>query len=248
MDSIGAEYVQKSWGGLNEIIWWGYKQEGTKLYLWTIQSKEVIEMIIKNKKYYPNIEKSKGYGEMKLVYPTLLESFNILNGSSFKGLIFGFYKINGGKAFESIQDVYNYLYQNPAVSEGFNFWTADYVILQIRVENNTNIMPIDFNDVIKLCIGKTNDIERIFTLYKSIDSIGDFNADIYNVITYMNRGKINPYTLHKSFIEGHYPYLEIKSILGVYPNLDFLTSVKKHDVKLFDLPSKSEELKELIRI
>ncbi|ELC8387029.1 hypothetical protein QYB57_002206 [Clostridium perfringens] len=211
--------------------------------LWTIQRKEVVETLIKNRKYYPDIEKSKGYGEMKLVYPTLLESFNSLNNSSYKGLIFGFYKINGGKTFDTIDDLYKYLYNNPEVSAAFNFWNSNYTILHIKVDDNINIMPMEFNDIIKLSMGKTKDIKRIFMLYNSIN---DFNVDIYNIITYMNEGKSNPHTLFKSFIEGHCPYLEIENILGVYPNLDMQISMKVNDIKLFDLSDESKKLKELI--
>lgn len=213
------------------------------MYLWTVQRKEVIETLIKSKEYYPDIEKSKGYSEMKLIYPSLLESFNALNNNCYKGIIFGFYKINDGKTFESIEDLYNYLYNNQEVSGAFNFWNSRYAILHIKVDDNISIMPMDFNDVIKLSIGKTKDIERVCSLYNSIN---DFNNDIYNIITYMNKGIINPYTLHKSFIEGHCPCLKIENILGVYPNLDLQTSMKEHDIKLFNLSDESKELKKLV--
>lgn len=213
------------------------------MYLWTVQRKEVIETLIENREYYPDIEKSKGYSEMKFVYPALLKSFSVLNNSSSKGIIFGFYKINGGKTFETIEDLYNYLYNNQELSSAFNFWNSNSTILHIKVDDNINIMPMEFNDIIKLSMGKTKDIERISMLYNSIN---DFNVDIYNIITYMNKGRSNPYTLFKSFIEGHYPYLKIENILGVYPNLDLQTSMKEHDIKLFNLSDESKKLKELI--
>lgn len=214
------------------------------MYLWTVQRKKVIETLAETGEYYPNVKKSKGYNEMKLIYPLLLESFNALNNSSFNGMIFGFYKVNGGKAFETIEDLYDYLYKNQSVSAAFNFWNSDSAILQIKINSNINIMPVDFNDVIKLSMGKTKDIERISLLYNSID---EFNADVYNIITYMNEGKINPYTLFKSFIEGHYPYIKVEDILGIFPNFDLQTSRKKSVINLFNFSDDSENLQKLIK-
>lgn len=214
------------------------------MYLWTVQRKKVIETLVETGGYYPNVKKSKGYNEMKLIYPLLLESFNALNNSSFNGMIFGFYKVNSGKTFETIEDLYDYLYTNQSVSAAFNFWNSDSAILQIKINSNINIMPMDFNDIIKLSMGKTNDIERISLLYNSIDA---FNTDIYNIITYMNEGRINPYTLFKSFIEGHYPYIKIEDIFGIFPNFDLQTSRKKSMVSLFNLSNDSEKLQKLIK-
>lgn len=213
------------------------------MYLWTIQRKEVIETLIKNGEYYPDIEKSKGYGNMKIAYPQLLESFNNLNNSSYKGIIFGFYGVNGGKTFETIEELYNYLYNNEDVAVAFNFWNSDFVILHIKVEDNINIMPMEFNDVIKLGIDKSNDIEGVLHLYKNPI---DFKLDICNIIKYMNEGRCNPHTLLKSFIEGHCPYLNIENIMGVYPNFDSEASRREQNIKLCNLSDESNKLKELI--
>ena len=212
-------------------------------YLWTVQSKEVIKILLDDKIYYPNIKKSNGYGEMKLIYPTLLESFNHINNSSYDGLLFAFYRENGGSYFETINDLYRYLFEKTAVSMAFNFWKSDYVILKIRIDEKINIMPLDFNDVIKLDIGKTKDIQRVMDLY---DSIEKFNLDMRNIINFMNEGKENPYTGLKSFIEGHYPYLSIENIKGVYANFDYVASNRNHCVKVFDLFEEVEYLKSFI--
>lgn len=217
--------------------------EGIKMYLWTVQRKKVIEMLVKNGEYYPDIEKSKGYERMKIVYPQLLESFNNLNNSSYKGIIFGFYGVNGGKTFETIEELYNYLYNNNYVAEGFNFWNSDFAILHIKVEDNINIMPMDYNDVTKLAIDKTNSIEKFSHLYNNLT---DFKLDICNIIKYMNEGRCNPYTLLKSFIEGHCPYLNIENILGVYPNFDLEASKREQNIKLCNLSYEANKLKELI--
>lgn len=212
-------------------------------YLWSVQSREVITQLLSDLHYYPDIDKSKGYNEMKCVYPALLESFNYINRSSHNGLIFAFYKQNGAKPFQNVDDLYDYLLNNIEVSRAFNFWKADYVILKIKIDININIMPLDFNDVIKLSIGKTKDIERIKLLYSSIES---FNIDIKNIIEYMNSGNINPYTIHKSFIEGHYPYLKLEDIENIYSNLDLKECEKNHSIKMFNLFEEAKILQNLI--
>ncbi len=213
------------------------------MYLWTVQRKEIIKILIKTGEYYPDIKKSKGYSEMKLVYPLLLESFNSLNNNSFMGMIFGFYRENGKEPFKVIEDLYNYLYKHQDVSEAFNFWNSDSAILQIKVDNFINIMPIDFNDVIMLNIGKTKDLEKINDLNLSID---EFNSKLWSIINYMNKGITNPEPFLKSFIEGHYPYLKIKNILGIYPNFDLETSKNEKKIRLFNLSDDSKKLHELI--
>lgn len=212
-------------------------------HLFTVQSKEVIKILLRDQIYYPHLEKSKGYDEMALTYPALLDSFNRLNDASFNGMIFAFSNESGQDSFEIVNDLYSYLLKNLNVSEAFNFWKSEYVILKFQTDEKINLMPVDFNDVIKLSIGKTKDIQQINALYNSIQ---DFNLDIWSIITYMNEGKENPNTKLKSFIEVHYPYLKIENINGVYANFDFEASKKNGSIKVFDLFEEAEDLKKLI--
>lgn len=209
------------------------------MYLWTVQSIEVIRIILEDGVYYPDCTKSKGYSEMKLTYPYLLKSFNSLNCSQYKGIIFGYYKVNNGNFFYSIDDLYKYLYEHYSVTKAFNFWSKNYAILQIKLDDTINIMPMDFNDTIKLSIKTTNDIPRIQRLYKSIT---DFKIDINNILTAMEKGEINSKTLTKSFIEGHYPYIKKCDILGIYPNFDLQLSKQKNMISTFTLPKEANEL------
>ena len=220
------------------------------MYLWTVQSKQVLKKLLEDEKYYPDFDKSLGYGDMKQIYPSLLESFNTLNHSAFDGFVFCFYRDNtSGCEFETISDIYDYLTRNLAVTEAFNFWSEDYAILQFEPNSQVNIMPLDFNDVIKLSIGKTNDIERVLLLYPELDpnkSISRFNKDIYNVINFMNEGMQNPYTQHRSFIEAHYPCLNLSDIRGVYSNLNYTATKKATEPVLFDLPYEAQCIKTAI--
>lgn len=213
------------------------------MYLWTVQRKEVIKTLIEEQEYYPDFSKSTGYGDMKHIYPALLENFNTLNKSSFSGFIFGFFGASGCSNFLTIEEVYAYLLEHLDVTAAFNFWTPDYAFLQFETKANISIMPIDFNDVVKLNIGKTKDIPRIRYLY---DSIQDFNTDIYNIVTYMNSGRCNPYTRLRSFIEGHYPYLKVSEIVGVHPNFNYVEAKEHGELILFDLPEEAKSLKKII--
>jgi len=198
-------------------------------------------MLIRDGVYYPDINKSKGYEDMRLIYPLLLENFNNMNKGNIDGLIFGFYCENGKENFSSIEDLYEYFSSNPYVTQAFSFWNSNYAILKIELDESINIMPMDFNDAIKLCIGRTNDIERVEALYNSVD---DFNKDIQCILYHLQMGIVNPYTNCKSFIQGHYPYLKTENIRGIFPNFNKKESDKGSCLKVFDL---FEEAKNLIQ-
>lgn len=48
-----------------------------------------------------------------------------------------------------------------------------------------------------------------------------FNNDIYNILLNFNNGIVNP--ILPSFTQVHYSHLNIKSVVGVYPMIDYKT-------------------------
>ncbi|HBH3439843.1 hypothetical protein PR262_08505 [Clostridioides difficile] len=208
------------------------------MVFWTIQSKKVIDILLSEKEYYPNFElvNISKYSDMKTVYPFILENYNLRNESDFKGVLFGFKDLNN-KPINNVEDLYQYFIDNPYVSVAFDFWSNKYCILKVRVNDNIDFIPIDFNDFIKLSIGKTNDVERAMQLEQSNFNYS-FNKDIENILLNFNNGTTNP--RHSSFIQVHYSHLSLGDILGVYNMIDYRSGKK------YSLNKSAIEIKNII--
>lgn len=85
------------------------------MYFWTIQHKYVIDMLLKNKVYYPDFKYSMNSAaglDMRAIYPRLLNCFNAVNSSVLNGVLFGFELSN----LSEVTDLYHYLTSNPNIS------------------------------------------------------------------------------------------------------------------------------------
>lgn len=168
--------------------------------IWTIQSKKVLNMIQENGSYYPNIRLSKGnYQE---AYKIVLDSFNSLNKCQYDGLIYGFAKCGEAQYFNTIEELYQYFLNNPSVTNAFNMWTDQYIILQLQYEEKFNLIPVDFNDFIQI-----------------MPPIWDKNA--YQIIISRIKDGIysGGYTL-PSFTQVHTPYIKKENIIGIFGNFN----------------------------
>ncbi len=69
---------------------------------WTIQSKEVMDIIESENAYYPDFSKSRyvlNDKPMNSLYSFVLNSFNSVNHESYKGVVFTFVKPESVKLF-----------------------------------------------------------------------------------------------------------------------------------------------------
>lgn len=121
---------------------------------WTVQSREVINLLREKGKYFPNFELSrltKLDSEIKDAYSLILDSFNKFNNSKVKGVLFSFlaYDINNGileinsyeefkerifKARDSIKSLWDY------------FLSGEFVILELELPDDFNPIFIEIND------------------------------------------------------------------------------------------------------
>lgn len=219
------------------------------MYFWTIQEKNVIEKILKYGEYYPNLKlANKFYGDMVPVYPTIRDSYKERNKKVEKGLknlsgiIFGFGENNNLK-ISSVEDLYSFFTCRPDIFEAFAFWSKDYCILQLNIPDNIDLIKIDFNDFIKLGIGKTNDVQTATNLERAMRrSVRNysFNDDIYNILLNFNNGCVNP--ILPSFTQVHYSHININTIVGVYPMIDYKTG------DIFELNENAKTLQSKIKI
>lgn len=114
-------------------------------YFWTVQSNDVIDIINKEGIYYPDFSKVDSVMAHR-EYRFLLDCYNNVNRTEFKGLVFGFAKKDLTQ-FNNVNELYDYLFSNPLISEAFNFWDDNHRLLQIEVDDIPyNVIPIDFND------------------------------------------------------------------------------------------------------
>lgn len=170
-------------------------------YFWTVQSKEVVDIINSKGEYYPDFT-NRSHGKD---YHIILESFNSVNKTDYKGLVFGFAKQKRKGVFESIDELYEYLSQNPSVTDAFGFWDKEHVILQLEIRKNFNQIPIDFNDFNQIT----------FPIWGI-----EVNKNILNLV---KQGRYNDKCILPSFTQVHFPYIKKENIINVYGNFD-----KKH--------------------
>ncbi|HFC9206783.1 TPA: hypothetical protein ACF0PM_002242 [Clostridium perfringens] len=202
------------------------------MYFWTVQHKDVIDILLNDKVYYPdfkyNMNSAAGL-DMRAIYPRFLNCFNAINNSAFNGILFGF-RLNN---LNEVDDLYHYLTFNPNVSTCLNFWSNDYCILKLKINDTVNLLPIDFYDFIKLTIWITGNISSILLLELN-------NYEIENISSNLSKGIVNP--KHKSFTQIHYSHIDINDIVGIYPMINYKTNT------IMQLPDSAIRLKNVLNL
>lgn len=181
-------------------------------YFWTVQSKEVVDIINSKGEYYPDF----AYHNAR-DYRIVLKSFNNINKTNYKGLVFGFAKRGEEGCFGNVRELYEYLLQNPDVTLAFPFWNEEYVILQLKVEENFNQIPIDFNDFNQITFpicGK---------------------EALRNIIASIEQGVYNDKCMLPSFTQVHFPYIKKENVINIYGNFDKKHSDDTGEVNIFPI-------------
>ena len=182
-------------------------------YLWTIQSKKVLEIINKAGAYYPDFRYS-GV-KCRAAYQMVLDSFNDLNNSAYKGLIFAFAPRGNNQYFNSIEELSQYFLDNPLITDAFSFWNDDYLILQLQYTESFNMITMDFNDFIRI-----------------MPPIDDWYA--YQVIcSRIRRGVYQPGITLPSFTQVHSPFIKQENVVAIYENFDKEASDKEDEIIFF---------------
>jgi Fe-S-cluster containining protein len=126
----------------------------TIMKFWTIQSNAVVNIIENDGIYKPDFAKSKYVlknNNLKDLYYFLLNSFNKINKVEANGVVFGFAKVQNNsmvdivdfnefvRFMKSKRDVINTL-------DCFRDNVDNYKVLELQYKNNTNLLPLDYND------------------------------------------------------------------------------------------------------
>lgn len=207
---------------------------------WTIQSEEVVKILLERDIYYPDINLGSKYGDMKKTYPTLLNQYNHRNSTEYNGVLFGFESLKGVKV-KNAEDLYDYFYENPLVSSSLDCWSEDYCLIEIEISENVDLIPIDFNDFIKLGIVLTNDEDRADTLQmfgQMSNPYYSFAEDMQNIVENFKLGIVK--TEAPSFTQVHYSHLDIKQVSNIYPIIDYKSKT------IFKLDRYAQELKDIV--
>lgn len=184
-------------------------------YIWTIQKKSVVDIINSKGVYYPDFYYKKS--RCNEAYQFVLDNFNRINNCNYKGLVFGFAKRGKEQYFQSIDELYKYFIENPLVTDAFNLWNEEYVILQLQYNNNFNMLPVDFNYFIQIM---PPILDRI--AYDTICSM-------------ISQGvHIGGYTL-PSFTQIHVPFIKKENIVKVYGNFNKINSDNTGVINTFSL-------------
>jgi len=119
---------------------------------WTVQTKEVMEIVAQEGMYYPDFGKSRyvvNDKKKKPLYNLLLNSFNSLNLQNEKGLIFAFAKRENGLVFDfkNICDFSSFILSKKRfVYSMWNSFPSDSLIVELSISESFNPLYIDFND------------------------------------------------------------------------------------------------------
>lgn len=182
---------------------------------WTIQSKEVMDIIESENAYYPDFSKSRyvlNKKPMNSLYSFVLNSFNSVNHESYKGVVFSFVKLNnnGIVAFKSSNEFSSYIKQKKnIVGQTWSCFSRNSKILEIDLIDDFNPLYIDFND---------------YQIIMPIDPIteilyGNPGGEYKDILMSNLQNGIFQMTPNYAcgLIQAHLPYIKKENIVNVYP-------------------------------
>jgi len=119
--------------------------------IWTTQSEEVINILIRDKVYKPDFRLSHGLGsgQMKGAYEGILKEYKVKNNIECDGLIFGISCLEDKKV-DSIEQFRAYFENNKTFWDSVSVAGSNYAILELEISDNLNLLPLYFQDFIIL--------------------------------------------------------------------------------------------------
>lgn len=185
---------------------------------WTIQSREVVDIINKKGIYYPDFKKSlilKKEGtpiyceKVKDLYTIVLNSYNNLYNENLDGLVFAFLASDNlemieMKTYSEFKWFMQYGYS--CISD---FWEdkkkSNSVILELEFDlANTGLLPIDLNDFQYLM----PEVRDMFPY--------NIEEDVPRLLENIRTGIWHPSPLPSYLLQVHLPYISAENILNMY--------------------------------
>ncbi len=182
---------------------------------WTVQKKEIINVVDKNGIFYSDFAKSnyvKLNPNLKDLYDLVLESFNKINHLNLRGIIFAFSQSDSQSVYEidNFTSFYTFIQNKRAVIE--SLWNElkikDAVILELNYNESFNPIFLDINDF-------------QFLMPPIVFPVPFTDQDIERICWSIENGKITRSVFPSNVIQAHLPYIKPENIVNTYSIFDF---------------------------
>lgn len=178
---------------------------------WTVQTKNVLEILRKEGVYQPDFAKSRylqRQAQLNVLYQLILESFNVLNGCNLPGLVFAFARTDGQQIYciETIKEFQDFITSKKAVLNSLwnQLGAEDAAILELDVAADFNPVFIDLND--------------FQFLMPPVMPLPPYTPEsVSRIINDIQHGVITRSEFPSDVIQAHLPNIEIKNVTGCYP-------------------------------
>ncbi len=206
-----------------------------KSVYWTIQHKDVIEVLNKQGTYYPDFEKSPQVH--RDTYDKLLGVYNELNNTTYKGLIFCIAKdgrTDKSLTFRDETDFIEYMKARPKILNSLNngaYSLLDNSHLLCRFEtdkfNQQWLCTVDFWNFILMFSNEDGMNELSYEMRRSaIPALADYSYDEFVKLSWekMRKRKVVYPLMSSTIFQENIPYLERDMLKGTY-SLEALVNV-----------------------
>lgn len=201
------------------------------LKLWTVQSKEVLDIIEKEGVYRPDFEKSeypKERPQLNDLYDFFLNAFNANNKTDCSGLVFCFMRGNskGLIPIDDYEDFKAFITSSRQVLESLwkNFCTKDKVLICFEKEISFNPLILDLND--------------FQYMMPPVHDLPEFPSNYYDYLVYrISSGQDVESVYPSNVLQAHVADIKKEDIVSVYPLFDLdgyrLWTIKDYGIGRF---------------
>lgn len=208
---------------------------------WTIQSKEVIEIINAHGEYLPSLNhfdfKLAGFDHMKLCYYAAVSIFNLVNKQRREGVVFAMAPAPD-EPFASMEEVSAFFQSDPEklaflAKNGKSLIDDNHVLLKLRYDEEFNPLPIDIHTFVAfsdyLYDHRDENKEPCLTLMPSLHGDAYFPKIQRQFTCWMNGEYGGPFTeqsatpfreFNGTIIQLHLPYIRSENIVSIHPAIE----------------------------
>lgn len=185
--------------------------------VWTIQQKEVIDIISGNDAYAPDFKYSqylKKMPQLKPLYDYILKSFDQCNGTHSLGLVFAMTSVDG--EINNINEFLDFIMNHSYAIESMikNIVNSNSYVLELEYEEKFNPIAIDINDFQFLMPP---------VIYMPSYSEEDEERILYNI----SHGIYQPSNFPSGVMQLHLPYIKKKNVINIYKVAENDTQTKE---------------------
>ena len=178
---------------------------------WTIQSQKVMQILEKEKIYYPKFALSQYYEQYHELYDFMLKSFNDNNNFACEGLIYAFCVSVKDMIFpiQNINDFKYFIKKNRSKITYLwkYFLDNNCKILELEIDLSFNDLSLSFNDFQYIMPSEYNKL------------LFDPNEYRYNcglILSNIRKGQIMSSGEEDDLVQAHLPYIKESNVVNIY--------------------------------